>query len=296
MHNGRATLQRALHLISFDPVISAVAALISNADIARIARDVVIADPFNERDHLRAAFDMIAPGKFLDAGRAIEHQLWCACREARWRSGTLGCELPLRVSNAHYLQETSGHPTIVIAPMTMRLGDASSTVRRVFAERPVIFYGEEVDSGTLGAGFDGAQVAGDGLTAVRRIESVLRSGGILCTYADFAYLGHAAREMTLFGRSRPVASGLLTLAVRFGAMLLPMVALRNGDGIHVVVQEPIRLEGGGPRLRGDDKQLAMDAVAGAIAESLESLIRLAPQQWLLLATLTFEAPQMAPAS
>jgi hypothetical protein len=296
MHDGRASLQRALHLISFDPVISAIAASISDADIQRIARDVATADPFNERNHLRAALDLVAPERALDEAQAIEHQLWCACRESRWRSGALGRDLPLRVSNPHHLHETAGHPTIVIAPMTLRLGDASSTARRVFDGRSVIFYGEEVDSGSLGAGFDAAHVAGDGLAGVRRIESVLRSGGVLCTYADFAYVGHATREMSLFGRPRPVASGLLTLAVRYGAMLLPMVALREGDGIHAVIQEPIRLEGGGARLRGDDKQLAMDTVARAIAESLEDSIRRAPQQWLLLATLTFEAPQMAPTS
>lgn len=293
MPDARASFQRALHLISFDPVVSRLAASIGEADLARIARDIAAADPYREREPMRAALAMIDPHAASDVTAAIEHQLWCACREARWQSGEAMQELALRVANPHYLDETAGQPTIVIAPMTLRLADAASAIRRVFAGRPVVFYGEDVDAGTLSTGFDGASVAGDGLAAVRRIGAVLRAGGVLCSYADFAYQGHAARTLSLFGRHRPVASGMLSLAVRFGAMLLPMVALRAGDGIELRVQEPLRLDDGGTRLHGSDKQLAMQAVADTIGEVLEASIRCAPHQWLLLTTLTFDAPQMA---
>lgn len=293
MPDARASFQQALHLISFDPVVSRLAASVGESDLARIASAIARADPYHEREPMRAALAMIAVHAASDVTAALEHQLWCAWREARWQSGEAMRELSLRVTNRHFLDETCGHPTIVIAPMTLRLADAASAMRRVFGRRPVVYYGEDVDPGTLSAGFDGAIVAGDGLAAVRRISAVLRAGGVLCSYADFAYRGHAARTMSLFGRQRPVASGMLSLAVRFGAMLLPMVALRVGEGIEVRVQEPLRLDDGGTRLHGGDKLLAMEAVAEAIGEALEASIRCAPHQWLLLTTLTFDAPQMA---
>jgi hypothetical protein len=73
-------------------------------------------------------------------------------------------------------------------------------------------------------------------------------------------------------------------------MLLPLICLRAGDELVVHCEEPLLVEAAPER-----RHAARAAVAGAVGELLEGLIAIAPEQWRLLPSLTFEAPQMAAA-
>lgn len=124
---------------------------------------------------------------------------------------------------------------------------------------------------------------------------MLDGGGILCTYPDFVYETRAAETIRLFGWDRPVSSGFISLASRNGTMLRPLVCRHKDDAVLVHIDEPVRVENQG--LSGPpDRTRARTAIGQAVGELLEGLIRRAPEQWLLLPTLTFESPEMASAS
>lgn len=289
----RPGLQASLALAGHDPLLVRLLARLDAGQLLQVARDWLRSDPGAERQRLQAAVLEVMPsaGAEDDLAHWVEHQLWCAWREAGWHTGAERPELPVQLVNGRYLAETEGRPTILVAPMTLGTRDAVAATRQVLGDRPLLFFGEDVDADDLGPQ---AEAAGSGLLAVRRIHDLLAAGGVLCTYADFAYPTHSAQPMQLFGRERPVASGLLSLAVRFDTMLLPSVAIRTAAGLQVVLDEPLQLQEPGARLRGTAKQAAMEAVAQAIGDTLEQRIRLAPLQWLLLPTLTFDSPQLAP--
>jgi hypothetical protein len=154
-------------------------------------------------------------------------------------------------------------------------------------DRRCIVFGEFFTAGP-GAPDDFEIVSDMSLLTVRRILTVLDEGGVLCTYPDFVYAERAATGMPLFGMRRPVSAGFLSLAARDGTMLVPVVCLREADSIHVLIEEPVEV-----CAKGVERELARAVVAEAVGVLLDRLICLAPEQWLLLPTLTFDAPQVA---
>lgn len=280
------TLARALTALSFEPTISRVVARAEWNDLRDVARWVDDVNPYQERAALARAL-RLAGGDATDLLPHIEHQLWCAWREAGWNIGAAE-PLPITVEGRAWLGETTGHATIVISPMTLASGDALSAISTLKDERPCIVFGERVAiQQAERIGVDA--VDEESVGTVRRIRDVLGDGGMLCTYPDFVYAGHSTYPMELFGTMRPVASGFLSFASMRGAMLLPVMCRRRDDEIVVSVDEPLYVQGGE---RHANRSHARAVIADAIAVILEGQIRRAPEQWRLLATLTFDSPQM----
>ncbi|RCX31152.1 hypothetical protein [Thioalbus denitrificans] len=289
------TRQRSLHdtlnEIAFDPLLRTLAADLPFERLGALAGYLAGADPYGEADFVRRALSRVGATDGAGVERFFEHQLWCAWREARWQSGAMAAEPGrFRVAGREWLDETAGAPTIIVAPMTVTLSDAVMCIRRLLRERPFTIYGEGIEA-IDGGGLPEDRIAGGGLKAVRAIRATLGRNGVLCTYPDFVYRGHPAQPASLFGAPRPISSGFLSLGAASGTMLLPCVLLREREGIVARLEEPIRIEldGRGPEAR----RAALPEIAQVVAELLESLIRRAPEQWLLLPTLTFESPQMA---
>jgi hypothetical protein len=280
-------LQQTLNALSFDPLLAQLFASTPDAQLARLATSLATADPYGERAALAEALTLASADP--DTRAHLEHRLWCARRQAAWTTG-LARPLPCRLEGASWLRETAGHPTILVTPMTLAPSDGLRVIARLNPGRDAIVYGEAAPD-DLGGG-DGLPevVSGGGSPALRRILEVLRGGGVMCTYPDFVYDGHAAAPIVLFGTRRAVSAGFLSLAARDDTMLLPLICVRAGEEVVVHVNEPLRVEiGDGPT----DRALQRAAVAAAVAEMLEELIAVAPAQWLLLPTLTFRSPQMA---
>lgn len=103
----------------------------------------------------------------------------------------------------------------------------------------------------------------------------LRDNHILCLVCDRDVAGGGI-EVEFFGEKTTLPAGPATLALRSGAPLLPTAVLFSGEGHHAVIEEPLDTVRTGS-LRAD-----VTRVTQALAERLEALIRLAPEQWHLL--------------
>lgn len=285
------SFQSALHALSFDPTLARLFATTPWPQVSRLGDWVAATDPYGEGQAIVRALD-VASASGGDAHRHVEHQLWCAWRQAAWTNG-LAEPLQIRAEGLEWLAETEGKPTLLVTPMTLAPGDAMNAIAQLnTARRPCVVFGEDIGTGDDVAGDRLEVVSGMSGATVRRILEVLAQGGVLCTYPDFVYEGRTAESIPLFDADRPVSSGFLSLAARHGTMLLPLACFREDEGVLVHVEEPVEVQAD-PTLDAAGRGAARALVANAVGDLLEGLIRLAPEQWLLLPTLTFESPEMA---
>jgi KDO2-lipid IV(A) lauroyltransferase len=108
--------------------------------------------------------------------------------------------------------------------------------------------------------------------AVRRILKALRDNRIVLVIADEFKSGGVT--VNFMGRSSPAPRGPATLALRTGAVTLPMFATRQSDG---AVKLSI-----GPQLepiRKDDLDESVAATTAYFTHHLENAIRQYPDQW-----------------
>jgi hypothetical protein len=295
----RKDLTTSLRLFESDVVAAHILANMRETDLNETARAIHRADPYGERPRLILALSQM--GLEDDESEAfVSHQLWCAWRQAQWVSGRLAAESrqPTELRNRHHLEETTGHPTILITPMTASLADANAALgaleKALPPGRPMLAYGEGLDAEDF-TDIEQERVAGMGHAAARRIAACLGAGGVFCTYADFVYADHRGVPVTLFHQPRMISSSLAGLAGREGTMLLPCLMQRESESVVAVFGEPVMIahepdieaETGASR----PAWLRM-AAADVIAGLLESLILKARHQWLLLPTLSFDTPQM----
>jgi hypothetical protein len=203
----------------------------------------------------------------------------------------------IALEDVHYAAETKGHATVVVAPMTVGMADAAAVISRaihtVDAERPLIVYGEDVGTGDMAS--DAVEIAGSGQAAWWKIISTLERGGVFCTYPDFVYKGHASIMVNLLGRERPLASGFLSVASRPSTMLLPCIIRRENHALTCRFYEPVLAEHDAELSLADPgaaRKWRTLTTAQLVARMLEALILQAGHQWLLLPTLTYDAPQM----
>lgn len=274
----------ALHHLSYDPCASQVFCQRSPGELSLLADWVCERDPYGELPSLRAALRLVDSATD-DPRDHIGHQLWCAWRQASWTAGTARPLPAVVASGQHWLDETRGHPTVLVTPMAMTTADALHTFSAVFADRPVVAFGE---GSVPQYGAELSVVNGD-VGSIRRVLRDLAAGGVLGTYADFVYAGRGAEPTTLFGCARPISSGFVAVASRPGTMLLPTVlGVSDSQQIAVEFDEPLLVQGTPRKARS-----AWENMRELIAQILERLIRRNPQQWLLLPTLTFDCPQLA---
>lgn len=282
------SFQSALHALSFEGTLARLLATTPRRAVERLADWVASSDPYGEHDAILRALQLVS-STIEDPREHIRHQLWCAWRQAAWTSG-LAKPLPIRVEGLEFLAETEERPTILVTPMTLAPADAMNAIARLnVAGRACVVFGEDLQVSTE----DRLEiVTGMSTATVRRILEVLDARGILCTYPDFVYEGRTAESIRLFGTERPISSGFVSLASRNDTMLLPLICMHQDELMTVHIEEPLLVQNHGASdttSRTDVRELILTAVG----DLLESLIRRAPEQWLLLSTLTFESPEMA---
>lgn len=284
----RRTSQNVLRELAYEPLLKRVLARVAEADLRPIADELAARDPYGEASLMTQALRRIVPDCSASVAAALEHQLWCAWREAHYQSGAWvapAAAVEIVVEGKAHVDETAGRPTLLVAPMTLCTSDAIRAVRHLLPGRRTIFYGEDMaaDDRRLA----GAELAGGGLAGARRIHRALAGGAVLCTYPDFVYAGHPICSVKLFGVPRPMSAGFASLAAREGVMLLPGMLIREPGRLRISIDEPLQIAVAGAR------RALEQAAAELLAELLEGQIRKAPQQWLLASTLSFESPQAA---
>ena len=206
--------------------------------LGRLAGELTSRDAYGENAHL--ARGLVAMGsEHHDSVRAhVAHQLWCAWRQARHADGSSE-PLEVVVATPEHIAATADRPTMLLAPMTLAPVDAAAVIGRLARHRPLIVYGEDI--GVPGSEWAHLPVAGEGLAALQRILSTLRAGGVLVTYADFVYAGHRGEPVTLFGCPRTISSAFVSLALRPGTTVLPLVCRRSRHTVIVETRPPFRL-------------------------------------------------------
>jgi KDO2-lipid IV(A) lauroyltransferase len=114
-----------------------------------------------------------------------------------------------------------------------------------------------------------------GADAAAQVTAAVKRRDVICLLADRDIAGTGA-EVDFFGERTTLPTGPALLALRTGAPLLPCAVYFRERGIHTVVHPPLVVEREG-RLRDDVARITQD-----VASALESLIRVAPEQWHLM--------------
>ena len=121
----------------------------------------------------------------------------------------------------------------------------------------------------------GMKVVGLGPGAGTETMAMLRENRAVCLPSD-RHVGGAGVEVEFFGEVTMLPAGPATLALRTGAVLLPIAIYDHPGGCHGVVRPPVAAQREG-RLRDD-----VARVTRSLAAELEVLIAAEPEQWHLL--------------
>jgi hypothetical protein len=291
------SLYTSLRFCLADPVAELMLSGITGNQLRRISTKLAQTDPYGDHSFLARSLEKVS-GKAGSVTLAIEHQIWCMVREAQWATGRLtskALQRRLVVEGEQWIKETEGFPTLIASPMTLGTLDAvniSVCLRNRFGrKRPFLFYGEGMDALTRTFPILEGLFAGSGADATKRILRLLHENGVFATYPDFVYSGHAAIAVSLFGVERPMSAAFVALASRPGTMLLPCLQFRHHGDIRIRFFEPANIEFDGIVHSREERTAIAQSVGNVLAGILEDLIRTAPEQWLLLPTLTCESPQ-----
>jgi len=120
----------------------------------------------------------------------------------------------------------------------------------------------------------GMDVVPLGPSAGSAVLKAIKANHVTVLLADRDILGNGV-EVDFFGERTTLPPGPVTVALRGGAALIPAGVYFRGAGHHAVVRPPMDLSRKG-RFREDVERITQD-----MAVELESLIRLAPDQWHL---------------
>jgi KDO2-lipid IV(A) lauroyltransferase len=119
-------------------------------------------------------------------------------------------------------------------------------------------------------------LATGGTEVMRKLESALAANKAVALLAD-RDLKQRGVEVVFFGEKTTLPPGPATLALRTGAPLLPVASYYDGDhGYRVVIRPAIPVPDQGTRSE------RVRSMTQALAVEMESLIRVAPQQWHLV--------------
>ena len=121
----------------------------------------------------------------------------------------------------------------------------------------------------------GIEIVPAGPSAGGLLVAAVRKGHVVCLVSDRDITGNGTPVM-FFGERTRLPAGPAMLALRTGAPLIPAAVYSRGRGRHAVVLSPINTERRG-RIRSDTARVVQD-----YANSLEHLIRMAPEQWHLM--------------
>ena len=111
--------------------------------------------------------------------------------------------------------------------------------------------------------------------AATAVTEALLKRQIVCLLSDRDISGTGV-EVEFFGEQTTLPPGPAMLAIRTGAPVLPVAVYFRGDKCHAVIRPPLTIERRG-RLRED-----VTRITQLLAHELETLIRVAPEQWHLM--------------
>ena len=114
-----------------------------------------------------------------------------------------------------------------------------------------------------------------GAVAMREVFRMLRSGGVVAMALDRDLIGNG-ELMPFFGELAPIPIGVVDIAIRTGAAIVPIVLYRNGQRVLGRPYPEVRYDPDAPRDE-EVRRVARDLLA-----LYESVIRAHPDQWHVL--------------
>lgn len=114
--------------------------------------------------------------------------------------------------------------------------------------------------------------------AVRAMLKALKRGRAVVQLIDQALPGKEAVWVPFFGRPASTTPALSLAALRSGAPVYVVVAIREGSGLKMSVEGPVPL----PVHANQDRHAAVEAHVAALTKIIEDKVREAPDQWLWL--------------
>jgi lauroyl/myristoyl acyltransferase len=106
---------------------------------------------------------------------------------------------------------------------------------------------------------------------LRRVYAALREPAILGLVVDWGYRADGV-PVRLFGEWTALPSGPAMLAARTGAAIVPVVCRRHDDGTYDAAHYP-------PIEVADDSAAEIQRATQAVADAVEDMIAVAPDQW-----------------
>jgi KDO2-lipid IV(A) lauroyltransferase len=157
------------------------------------------------------------------------------------------------------------------APVAVRVGVPVVAVDEVLANRRVTNWFTKMRAEV---GIEIVLATGR-IEVMRRLESALADNKAVALLSDRDLKGRGV-EVEFFGEKTTMPPGPATLAVRTGAPLLPIGCYFTSTGYRVVVHPPLGVPEGGT---SSDK---VSAMTQSLADKLEEIIGVAPEQWHLV--------------
>ena len=112
--------------------------------------------------------------------------------------------------------------------------------------------------------------------AVRSMLAALKAGRAVVQLIDQALPSKGAVWVPFFGRPASTTPAVSLVALRTGAPVYVVAALRDGDGLTMHVEGPVAIP------EGDHPHARVEAHTAELTRIIERFVRLAPDQWLWL--------------
>jgi lauroyl/myristoyl acyltransferase len=114
-----------------------------------------------------------------------------------------------------------------------------------------------------------------GASSMREAFKVLRSGGVIAMALDRDMIGNG-EPLPFFGEPAPIPVGVVDIAMRSGAAIVPIILHREGHRVRAAVHPEIAYAQDAPR------DAEVRRVSSAVLATFEEAIREHPDQWHVL--------------
>lgn len=114
-----------------------------------------------------------------------------------------------------------------------------------------------------------------GVAAVRDVVRTLRANGMVAMAMDRDLIGNG-EAMPFFGEAAPIPLGVVDVAIRCGAAIVPVILLRSGHEVVAPCWPEIAYD------PDADREQEVRRVAAEVLSVFESVIREHPDQWHVL--------------
>ena len=132
-----------------------------------------------------------------------------------------------------------------------------------------------IDTAAIRRSDDSAEARRLGAAAIREVYRTLKANGMVAMAMDRDLIGNGT-PLPFFGAEAPIPIGVVEVAIRTGAAIVPVILLRAGDSVVAPCWPEITYD---PHA---DRDAEVKRVAGEVLRIFEGVIAEHPDQWHVL--------------